>query len=681
MSDDCSIDRYSSKTYASSEHSQFFTTAHNFRTVSLPGLYPATHLRLLVFGSLDKRRDGAVRGGWAKRLFILSTKSLHYYRKSEEFELFGKERRQTALQDIECAKLIPNEYAPSGAVESGIPSHFIALFSQRKTMLMLLRAETSEFATAWVNAINQAIMIAKCQKFNHEWPMEVIQNYIGVVTSGQNGTDANSKTLKEAKNQEQMELNLTVNVLAISMKSSTCEILIQRHIVPHSEVTLGAFLRDDVCIIVLSNGEGVRITRLMLDNDISSLCAQPKRLTLYTPARTDPNLINTVSYCKVNVSIRCTKNTTGFVSPRSPLTSSVQPTTTSASFTTAFPTLLGGLFILSCSLAFYCEMPFTGLMKMTAFLGFVQSISQAAQFVISTFSSSKARSQTGANNQLLQKQSDGEYTFHLQVEQLEMVQVDQSVADDSDFQDLTQNSEQTDRSSGKSIPFSPRFIAAEKGNEERGKERYLQTLSWRKENDVDQILRRPHRNFENIKKCYPQYFHGRSKAGNPVYYEKPGKIDLLVLKQLGLSIEDLIYHYMYITEFLWTYIEPDDAARSITVLDVSGIGMSSLGGEVLDFIKRASTFTAAHYPERSAHIFIINIPGWFNMIWRIVKPLIDPVTREKVHMLKGRGSILRELKQLIDIDQIPEEYGGQGAPLGMSAEENTLRSHVNKYLH
>ena len=50
-------------------------------------------------------------------------------------------------------------------------------------------------------------------------------------------------------------------------------------------------------------------------------------------------------------------------------------------------------------------------------------------------------------------------------------------------------------------------------------------------------------------------------------------------------------------------------------------------------------------------------------------------------MLKGRGSILRELKQLIDIDQIPEEYGGQGAPLGMSAEENTLRSHVNKYLH
>lgn len=66
----------------------------SFRTVALPGLFPGTHLGILASGSLDKRRDGAVRGGWAKRLFILSTRSLHYYRKAEESELFGKERGQ-----------------------------------------------------------------------------------------------------------------------------------------------------------------------------------------------------------------------------------------------------------------------------------------------------------------------------------------------------------------------------------------------------------------------------------------------------------------------------------------------------------------------------------------------------------------------------------------------------------
>lgn len=70
---------------------------HNFRTVSLPGLFPGTHLGILASGVLDKRRDGAVRGGWARRLFILSTRSLHYYRKTDDTELFGKERGQVWL--------------------------------------------------------------------------------------------------------------------------------------------------------------------------------------------------------------------------------------------------------------------------------------------------------------------------------------------------------------------------------------------------------------------------------------------------------------------------------------------------------------------------------------------------------------------------------------------------------
>lgn len=68
-----------------------------FRTVSLPGLFPGTHLGILASGLLDKRRDGAVRGGWARRLFILSTRSLHYYRKTEDGELFGRERGQVRL--------------------------------------------------------------------------------------------------------------------------------------------------------------------------------------------------------------------------------------------------------------------------------------------------------------------------------------------------------------------------------------------------------------------------------------------------------------------------------------------------------------------------------------------------------------------------------------------------------
>lgn len=230
--------------------------------------------------------------------------------------------------------------------------------------------------------------------------------------------------------------------------------------------------------------------------------------------------------------------------------------------------------------------------------------------------------------------------FYLRVNKIEVIESDQDLETVT-----TASAESTPMSeevldtpknaiSGGPIAFSHRFIDAEKGDEEKGRQRYEATLEWRAENNVDNILVSPHPTFSTIKKFYPQYFHGRTKAGLPVYYEQPGKINLPALKREGLSLDDLLRHYMYITEYLWRVIEPSDTGRSVTVLDVTGIGMSDLGGEVLDFIKRASSFTGAHYPERSAHIFIINIPGWFNMIWRMVKPLIDPVTREKV----GLGS-------------------------------------------
>lgn len=53
-----------------------------------------------------------------------------------------------------------------------------------------------------------------------------------------------------------------------------------------------------------------------------------------------------------------------------------------STFTVAFPGTLGGLFLISCLVSFYCATPFVGLMKITIVLGLILSISQIAQFVI-----------------------------------------------------------------------------------------------------------------------------------------------------------------------------------------------------------------------------------------------------------------------------------------------------------
>jgi len=175
-----------------------------FRTVSLPGLFPGTHLGILASGLLDKRRDGAVRGGWAKRLFILSTRSLHYYRKVEEAELFGKERGQVLLSDIGYSKVVMPEDAPAGAVEPGQSSYFVAVLSvgrcnhfsaigravfefllflqKRKTLLLFLRADSFEYASSWVSIVNNAVHTAKGVNFVPRWTVETMQTFISAAS-------------------------------------------------------------------------------------------------------------------------------------------------------------------------------------------------------------------------------------------------------------------------------------------------------------------------------------------------------------------------------------------------------------------------------------------------------------------------------------------------------------------
>lgn len=62
------------------------------------------------------------------------------------------------------------------------------------------------------------------------------------------------------------------------------------------------------------------------------------------------------------------------------------------------------------------------------------------------------------------------------------------------------------------------------------------------------------------------------------------------------------------------------------------------------------------YPERLHVCFMINAPMSFTATWAIIKPWLDPVTAEKMQII---GSNYQDkLKEYIDVEQIPIEYGG-----------------------
>lgn len=219
-----------------------------------------------------------------------------------------------------------------------------------------------------------------------------------------------------------------------------------------------------------------------------------------------------------------------------------------------------------------------------------------------------------------------------------------------------------------------RFLRAGKGDEAEGRRRYQETLAWRRENGIDTILYEAFPKFELIKKHYPHFFHCKGRNGQPVFFEQPPKTDLRSLRNGGVGLEALLKYYSLITEFQWQFVSDDDFQRSIYIIDLAGIRMTDFVGECVDFVRQASAFTAAHYPERAGHVFVVNVPGWFKMIWNVVKPMVDEVTLEKIHILRGKDEIFEALLKQVAIENIPQEYGGQSIyKLGEAPEEVLLR--------
>jgi len=115
-----------------------------------------------------------------------------------------------------------------------------------------------------------------------------------------------------------------------------------------------------------------------------------------------------------------------------------------------------------------------------------------------------------------------------------------------------------------------RFLIAEEHNHDKALERWRDTLRWRNEKKVDDVLNVPHSQYDAIKQYYPQFFHCRDRMGNMVYIERPGGVNLSRIKKHGITVKKLIWHYMYCIEYLWQRFSPLETDRLTTILDLKG---------------------------------------------------------------------------------------------------------------
>jgi hypothetical protein len=97
-------------------------------------------------------------------------------------------------------------------------------------------------------------------------------------------------------------------------------------------------------------------------------------------------------------------------------------------------------------------------------------------------------------------------------------------------------------------------------------------------------------------------------------------------------------HYIYVNEYLWQILEASDAMATMTsIIDLQGLNLKVLRqADLMSFMKEFVKTMDSHYPQRAHKTLIVNAPKWFNLLYKIVSPLLRESTKSKIE-IHARG--------------------------------------------
>ncbi|KAK9068934.1 hypothetical protein SSX86_013050 [Deinandra increscens subsp. villosa] len=199
-----------------------------------------------------------------------------------------------------------------------------------------------------------------------------------------------------------------------------------------------------------------------------------------------------------------------------------------------------------------------------------------------------------------------------------------------------------------------RFLKAREGNVSKAHKMLIDSLQWRLQNGIDDILARPiiPTNFyRGVRDSQLIGLSGYTKEGLPVFAIGAG---LSTFDKA--SVHYYVQSHIQINEYRDRVILPEATKRSgryigkcVKVLDMSGLKLSALNQ--IKLLTTISTVDDLNYPEKSITYYIVNVPYIFSACWKVVKPLLQERTKLKVRVLQGGGR--DELLKIMDYSSLP----------------------------
>ncbi|KAG2208154.1 hypothetical protein INT47_010516 [Mucor saturninus] len=157
-------------------------------------------------------------------------------------------------------------------------------------------------------------------------------------------------------------------------------------------------------------------------------------------------------------------------------------------------------------------------------------------------------------------------------------------------------------------------------------------------------------------------FHKFDKEGHPILIDRTGYHNA---KDMGNNVSTLeITNFQIATnEFLNRVIMPEGcelAGKSIhsetAIFDCTNMSLWQFHMNALYHLKAIAEIVQHYYPETLHRLFIVNAPSAFVVMFKVIKPWLNPRTLDKIHVLgKGYESVLLKY---IDAENLPTFLGG-----------------------
>ena len=173
-------------------------------------------------------------------------------------------------------------------------------------------------------------------------------------------------------------------------------------------------------------------------------------------------------------------------------------------------------------------------------------------------------------------------------------------------------------------------------------------IKWRIDFQVDgileqgeEVLNKELAGFQSQITAGKAYFHGTDKQNRPILY-----IHVKMHDSSRHTFEALRTYTIYLMEIGCMFLAPP-TNQNCFVFDMTDFGLKNMDWPLTQFLIKAFE---VYYPETLGMLVFHKAPWIFSGIWRVIRPLLDPVVASKVVFTRTNDQLL----DYIDAGHLPK---------------------------